>query len=1484
MSKLIRQSRMLRQTTQKISNMTNKIVELPTMVNLRKVLGIMALTLGALVLSGCGGSDIEPGVEALACNVPQIPNAEGTACVAPPPITCIAPTVPNAANDGCEVGFDSSLPDPVFFPGPDQAVLYYNRNAVDADNSPNDPAYNGWRLHTWSNDACDAYADPDTAWENGRIHDGVDPTYGAYWILDLKPGYAQTPGACHNFIIHIGTEDSGKEMGGADQRGKLQQEDERFARMNFTFSGEPVIYEFPIDSLGERPVSIEGAQAHWLDAQTILWNVDDAVVDTVKLHYSADAEIEITLADGVLNSTTVELTEVDLTEEQQTIAPHLNGLTAFAGDWTVEDAKAVLKTQAIVGAYDNEGKLVAATRLQIPNVLDEIYTKGENDADEAMLGPIYTDSGITAAVWAPTAQNVALKLYNADKSLASTNAMTLDPMTGVWSFEGGMSLDRQLYRYEVTVYSPVNDEIEVLDVTDPYSVSLSVNGRFSQFVNLDDEDLKPEGWDSHHIPTVENFEDMVIYEGHIRNFSVRDESTSEANRGKYLAFTELDSAPMQHLQDLVEAGLTHFHILPANDIATINEDPARTIDWDSTVGELCALAPARDVCTGNVDPSTSIPDLLASFGELEEAQDLINQLRDFDQYNWGYDPKHFNTPEGSYSSDADSTARIKEMRAMIQSLHSIGLRVALDVVYNHTNASGLFQNSVFDKVVPGYYHRYTIETGDIVRETCCDDTEPRNRMMEKFMEDSLVMWTEHYKYDAFRFDIMSQASKDTMVNLFETIKEIDPDMYFYGEGWGKNTASYGDFEIASQFNMAGTEIGTFNDRIREAVRQGQFFNEDTEDRDTALDAQDRIKMSLAGTLSDYVLQTRTGNDSATSNLGGYALDPADIINYVSKHDNETLWDQFNYVLPRDYTLEQRVRAQNLGMGVTLMSQGIPFLQVGGDFLRSKSMDRNSFDSGDWFNYVDFTFNTNNWNVGLPLAQDNQGRWEEMKTFIFLPERAVSMTEIEFAKEVFQELLSIRSTSKLFRLTTAEDIIDRVGFHNLGARQQQNLVAMSIDDGIAPEGQTRADLDPMNDAIVVLINSGTEEKSIEINTAAGFSLHPTLQNSIDPTIRGATFTDTTEGETVKGSFTVPALSIAVFVKAQERAQGEGLSATATAGAPDVVPYGDVEIFVRGAFNDWGNGQSAMEYKGKGVYESAIQVNAGTYEFKVANAGWDTVDLGHGGDNSVVVGTEKVLTQGGGNLSITFDTDATWLFSLDASDTGAPVLNVVNEEPYVNTPIFVRGLNGDWSASQELEYQGGRVYTKAIELNAQDHEFKIADNDWSFEWAAFSEDPADQVVTVGQTQFLAPGGPNIKLSITDAEPYVVVFDMTTLDAPELRIFKEEFFGGVPVFIRGNMTGWGALPESELVYQGGGVYSVQLELTEDAAFKVADADWGTLNFGAENAETNTYVLGEERVLVQGGGTADLRMAIPAAGTYEFKVIGPDATSPTILVEAVE
>lgn len=1436
---------------------------------LSRLCAAVMLVMCALMLSACGGgSDVKPGSnDILVCDLPLVPNDDGTACVEPEPIECPAPTVPNATNDDCVVGADPTLPDPVFFPAENQAVLYYNRAAVGADNSPNDSEYEGWLLHTWNNDACDAYADADTDWANGRQPTAIDPNYGAYWVLDLKEGYAD----CHNFIIHKGTDDAGKEMGGADFQGSLVQDDETFVRMNFTLSGEPRIFEYPIMSLGEQPVDIEGRGAHWLDGQTILWNTPEEV-ETVRLHYSANAGLETTLENG-LNGTALAMSAVTLTDEQTALAPHLSAMSAFAGDWTNDDAKMYLRGQVVLGGYNSDDKLVAATGVQIPVVLDALYTQGEEDADEAQLGAVYTDSGITVAVWAPTAQSVRLLTYNDSKVQTNAFDMVRDDTSGVWRYEGDSTLDRTLYRYEVTVYHHVTEGIETLEVTDPYSVSVSTNGRFSRFVNLSDDDLKPEGWDTQNIPTIENFEDAVIYEGHIRDFSALDESTSEANRGKYLAFTESNSLPVAHLMELVEAGVTHFHMLPAADIASINEDTSKTVDLNSTVSDLCLLNNDAAVCEEEAS-NTLLIDVFNSYDPLSEAgkaQTLVNDMRSHDTFNWGYDPHHFNVPEGSYASDADGVARIVEMRAMNQALHEMGLRVALDVVYNHTNESGVYSKSVLDKVVPGYYHRYDVETGAMVQETCCEDTEPRNKMMEKLMLDSLMMWTTEYKFDSFRFDIMSQATKDTMVRLRDAIQAIDEDNYFYGEGWNKIDRGY---EQANQLNMAGTEIGTYNDRIREAIRQGNIFQPDS---DSLLYDQDRLKVGLAGTLTDFRLNTSSGNTTQASNLGGYGTDPADIINYVSKHDNETLWDQFNYVLPDTLTLAERVRAQNMGITLPLMSQGIPFLQMGGDMLRSKSMDRNTYDAGDWFNRVDFTKQSNNWNIGLPLAQDNQSRWAEMGEFVYSPERAATMTEIEFASSVFNEFLTIRRDSALFRLTTAEAINNRIGFHNLGERQQRGLIAMSIDDGANGDtGPELADIDPMVDAIVVVVNTSYEEKSIEVATAAGFELHQTQMNSVDTVVRGANFT---EGETA-GTFTVPALTTAVFVKPQMGAQAYGLAATATSGAPDVVPFGDTTVYIRGGMNGWST-NDAMQYVGDGKYEVTIALNAGeSYEFKVASEDWATVNFGgpDGGDSTVVFATDFALAPSNNNLSFTAPDTTTYRFMLDASIADAPLLTVNYDEPYFGTAVYLRGAMNGWGTEQAFSYQGDGIYTVSATLEPGTYEFKVASEDWAtVNFGAVSGDDADKAVSPGNTQFIAATNDNLVLTIEESADYVFVFNASDSNSLTIGVFKKAFFGTTPVFLRGGMNGWGA--DDEFVYQGNGAYSVTVELGGGATeFKVASEDWSTVNFGNPNdADSNLVAIDTPKTL--GNSNNNLLIDV-AAGTYTFTVSGPDGSQPRLTV----
>ncbi|TQV75627.1 DUF3372 domain-containing protein [Aliikangiella marina] len=1434
------------------------------MFDSKKLSSLLAALVLSISILGCDATDdIEQGQILLTCDAPLIINDAGNACVDRPPLACPAPLVANADNTECVVGADPNAPTPTVFPTENQAILYYNR-PQDASNTPDDSVYDGYVLHTWNNEECDAYAEPYDASTWGEEHDfdGIDPNYGAYWIVNLKP--ADERGDCANFIIHIGTDDAGKELGGGDWKMSLIQDDAEFQRVNFTISGYPAVFEYPITSLGELPLQVQDFAAHWIDVNTLVWDIDAALATEVRLHHSATADIEAD-DDGNLTGASIALTQTALTPEQEAAFPMFAGWAVFQGEWTAEDAKGVLKNQLVLAAYNADGPYLA-TNIQAAKALDAVYTSGEADADEATLGLVYTSESIDVAIWAPTAQDVKLKVYDAEKNLTATHDMSEDAATGVWSYAADPSMDRMFYRFEVTVYHPQNDAIEVVEVTDPYSVSLSTNGDHSQFVNLADEDLKPEGWDSHTVPTIVDPEDAVILEGHIRDFSARDESTSEANRGKYLAFAESGTAPVQYLQDLVAAGVTHFHMLPANDIASINEDASRIVDINDTVADLCAVNENAQVCSDlGATNTTVLQDLFESYlPSSADAQTLANDMRGYDSFNWGYDPEHFNVPDGIYASDPDGVARIIEMRQMNQALHELGLRVVLDVVYNHTNSAGLYENSVFDKVVPGYYHRRDLTTGAVQQSTCCNDTALEHRMMDKFMNDSLAIWTEHYKFDGFRFDIMSHGSVEQMLAARDSVQAIDPDNYFYGEGWYRGD---GREDQANQNNMAGSEVATFNDRLREGVRTGALFN-----AEGSMAEQDVVKLGMAGTLANYVLEGSGGSAATGSSFSrpAYGLDPADVINYVSKHDNETLWDQMQYVLPFEMSLEDRVRSQNIAQGIMVMSQGIPFFQFGGDFLRSKSMDRNTYDAGDWFNLVDFTKNKNNWNVGLPLAQDNQNNWDTIVGLSTSPLTQASASDMQFASSVFQEFLSIRRDSKLFRLTTEADILARVGFHNLGSRQTQGVIVMSIDDGV---GLT--DLDPANDAIVVVVNASANDVSHTVLTASGFSLHPTLAASVDARVASASFSEG-EGE---GTFNVPARTMAVFVKAQGAEQGEGLSAYATSGAPDVVPYGDTIVYLRGDMNGWST-NDAFEYLGYGVYSVAVDLTGGTtYNFKFASEDWSTVNYGatSGADAVVTEGEDKMLAQTNDNLQFTPAIDATYLFQVDASESTAPVLNVVNEEPFVGTTVYLRGDMNSWGTSTPFSYDGGRIYTVSVDLTEGTYNFKVASEDWStVNFGA--ENASEAAVELGVEELLFQTNDNLNITIPSDGSYVFIFDMTNLE-PKLRVFDQQFFGATPVFLRGSLNGWGT--DDLFAYNGDGTYSIDKALTAgDYEFKVASEDWSTVNFGALDSDSADVDLDVPEALFVTND--NLRITIPSDGNYRFTVTGPDGSAPSVTVSA--
>ena len=459
-------------------------------------------------------------------------------------------------------------------------------------------------------------------------------------------------------------------------------------------------------------------------------------------------------------------------------------------------------------------------------------------------------------------------------------------------------------------------------------------------------------------------------------------------------------------------------------------------------------------------------------------------------------------------------------------------------------------------------------------------------------------------------------------------------------------------------------------------------------------------------------------------------------------------------------------------------------------------------------------------------------------------------------------------------------MQRVGFHNLGTRQQVGLIAMSIDDGYNSEAETLlTDIDVNYDAVMVMVNTGYEEKTLSVNTASGFMLHPVQQSSYDSTVRGAYFTEDQAGN---GSFTVPALTIAVFVKPQAGAQGYGLASYATAGAPDVVPYGDTPVYLRGSMNGWGT-DGEFSYQGNGIYTAAAQLTAGNqYEFKFASEDWATVNFGaaDASEATITEGESVALGTTNNNLFFTPTTDATYLFSIDASDPQAPVLTVENEEPYAGTEVYLRGDFNGWGTDTPLLYQGGRQYQVAMSLAAGNYEFKVASEDWAtVNLGAISGADADKQIVLGEPTDLAATNDNLVLTIEEDGDYVFVVDATDKAEPVLKVFNEQFFGTTPVYLRGGMNGWGT--DDELIYQGDGVYAVDITLGGGATeFKVASEDWATVNLGnPEDALTNTVAEGVAKIL---GSSNNNLMIELAAGTYEFRVTGPDASQPILTVIA--
>ncbi|MCW8331260.1 pullulanase-type alpha-1,6-glucosidase [Photobacterium sp. SDRW27] len=1387
----------------------------------------------------------------------------------------------------------------------DLEVVIYSMNGADAQAEKT--------LHVWNNETCGAYDADNITDFNDWGAGGVKPTgqdeIGTYWVLPLK---SQKETDCVNFIVRTAD--------GQSSDMKLE-----FAtikdRQGFVPADNSAILDNEDDVL---PVELAGASAHWVDDSTLLWSKADGAAKVELYHSKTAGIIYDAVSQTITGGEVIALSGGAASESVKARFPHLSDWAAFTIDGDTDLKRDILKSQLIAVARDADNNIIQATKVQIPGVLDTLYTGGDEEdrnADKEKLGAVLEGSSVTFGVWAPTAQSVELLVYSEsdDTKLKNTYVMTDDDGDGVYKLTPDGVAVGDYYRYRVKVYHPLSNKIELFETTDPYGQSFSTNSRFSQVVDMTDAALKPAGWDTYEFDQDAKPMDAVLYELHIRDFSVNDtaDNRNPAYDGKYMAFTEESRDSVKHLKSMQEAGVSYVHLMPTFDIGTVNEDPAKRIDLNNTVAELCELNASAGLCK-SADPSQTLKSLLEGYDpKSEDAQSLMNDIRDLDSFNWGYDPYHYNAPEGSTSTNAEGTTRIKEFREMVQALHDMGFKVVMDMVYNHTNASGLGEQSVLDKLVPGYYHRLNEITGAVERSTCCDNTATEQVMMEKVMIDSLDMWTKDYKIDSYRFDLAGFHMKSNLIKAREKVRESNKGTYFYMEGWDYGeTVNNRRGVNGSQWNMGGTGYGTFSDRLRDAVR-GTVYSDsgdtmrtrkgfgnagvefDYPSQQTELNRQtDLVRLGMAGNLKSYLLQdqngiTKRGQDFEYGGQhAGYAESPQETINYISKHDNQTLWDINQYKIDETASSDERVRMQNVANSTVVLSQGVPFFQLGVSLLRSKSMQRDSYNSGDWYNKVDFNLDnpelSNNWNVGLPRKDKDGANYPIIKEVIANSQTQPSREQILLADEQFKELLKIRTSSKLFHLDTTEQVSARVDFHNTGTDQIPGVIVMSIDDGTGLD-----DLDANLDAAVIVVNSTVGPKTMQVDGSEGFVLHDVQQQSADGVVKSASF--------AHGEFTVPALTTAVFVKKQDGAQGEGLPVSEK-DTSNVPTYGSKELYLKGSMNGWGN-VNAMAFA-NGVYTLEVVLDAGTQEFKIADADWsDGTNFGMG--QITVAEGSLALTDAGGNIQLDAATKGVYRFVLDASDNaGQPTVAVTllkaisdsscsqladssEPAPLAETKLFVRGALSGWAADPmyQLTYKGDNVYQAYFTLDtAVQTQFKIADDtdNWGVQYSVNQD--GSYIKLLDGMDYTAvkhdAGSSNNSIDLSAATYSVkLTLDGNDYDQGSLLFEKCDSepapYGETELLLRGDFNGWNS--GTALTYLGDGMYQVSIYLQPgDYNFKLASEDWNTINLGFSD-----LVAGGDSVEWQDAGADNnLHLTVSELGDWTFVIDASDKDNPKLVV----
>lgn len=590
------------------------------------------------------------------------------------------------------------------------------------------------------------------------------------------------------------------------------------------------------------------------------------------------------------------------------------------------------------------------------------------------LGAVWTKEAAQFRVWAPTAEKVILQLYRSGNGEDMLQGISMNKdICGTWITRVVGDLNGIYYLYAVTV------EGETKEAVDPYARAVGVNGSRGMVIDLRATD--PPGFLEEEKPAFLNAADAVIYELHIRDFSV-DFSSGMLYKGKYPAFTETGTknsfGEKTGIDYLKELGITHVHLLPAFDYAAVDE-------------------------TKLTEP----------------------------QFNWGYDPKNYNVPEGSYSTDPyHGEARIREFKQMVHSLHRNGIRVIMDVVYNHTAENF---DSNFNRLVPGYYYRLAPDGSFSNASGCGSETASERAMMRKFILDSVLYWVREYHVDGFRFDLMGVHDITTMNEVRRVLNESENGILVYGEGWTGGLSPLPDWERALKVNIKNmdTGIAAFNDNFRDGIKGSVFSSSERGFVGCRNGMEDTIKYGVAAATDhegiDYwkVLYSNSP----------WAAEPVQCINYVSSHDNLTLWDKLKLAGPWEKR-EDLIKMNLLAAAIVMTSQGIPFFQAGEEFLRSKPLNEektefegNSYCSPDSVNSL---------------------KWD-------------LVTANKEVVDYYKGLIAFRRAHCALRMTKSADLRAYLNFYGW---LEPNLIAYEIKH-------------PQDNEICIIYNANRERKTVKI---------------------------------------------------------------------------------------------------------------------------------------------------------------------------------------------------------------------------------------------------------------------------------------------------------------------------------------------------------------------------------------------------------------------